>query len=97
MTIYSKFTRLKIYEIENRKSNKQTLNVPPKTFHANEHDIDHSQIDPDALYVIEKLKKAGHTAYIVGGGVRDLLIKRTPKDFDISTSASPEEIKHIFI
>ncbi len=68
----------------------------PKTFLANDHDIDHSQIDSEALYVIDKLKQAGHTAYLVGGGVRDLLIKRSPKDFDISTSASPEEIKDIF-
>lgn len=68
----------------------------PKTFLANEHDIDHTQIDSEALYVINKLKQAGHTAYLVGGGVRDLLIKRSPKDFDISTSARPEEIKDIF-
>lgn len=68
----------------------------PKTFLASEHDIDHSQIDSDALYVINKLKDAGYTAYLVGGGVRDLLIQRSPKDFDISTSASPEEIKSVF-
>lgn len=68
----------------------------PKTFLASEHDIDHSQIDADALYVVNKLKSAGYTAYLVGGSVRDLLIKRSPKDFDISTSASPEEIKSVF-
>lgn len=67
-----------------------------KIFHATEHDIDHHQIDRDALYVINKLKDAGFEAYLVGGGVRDLLIKKTPKDFDISTSARPEQIKQLF-
>lgn len=67
-----------------------------KTFLAQDHEIDHSQIDADALFVIDKLKEAGHAAYLVGGGVRDLLARRPPKDFDISTSAKPEEIKQIF-
>ncbi len=67
-----------------------------KIFHATDHDIDHHQIDKDALYVIKRLKEAGFVAYLVGGGVRDLLIKKTPKDFDISTSARPEQIKHLF-
>lgn len=67
-----------------------------KIFHATDHDIDHHQIDKDALYVINRLKEAGFEAYLVGGGVRDLLIKKTPKDFDISTSARPEEIKKLF-
>ena len=44
----------------------------------------------------EKLKEAGFVAYLVGGGVRDRLLKRTPKDFDISTSARPEQIKQVF-
>lgn len=67
-----------------------------KIFHATDHDIDHHQIDRDALYVINRLKEAGFVAYLVGGGVRDLLIKKTPKDFDISTSARPEQIKQLF-
>ncbi|MCB1082171.1 MAG: polynucleotide adenylyltransferase PcnB [Chlamydiia bacterium] len=53
-------------------------------------------IDSKALYVLEKLTASGHTAYLVGGGVRDLLLKKKPKDFDISTSAKPEEIKRLF-
>lgn len=68
----------------------------PRTFHATEHDIDHTQIDSDALHVIDQLTAAGFTAYLVGGSVRDLLVKRIPKDYDISTSARPEEIKQIF-
>lgn len=68
----------------------------PKVFVADEHEIDPSLIDADALYVIQKLREAGYQAYLVGGGVRDLLIKRAPKDFDISTSARPQEIKQLF-
>ena len=44
----------------------------------------------------EKLRQAGDTAYLVGGSVRDLILQKTPKDYDISTSAKPEEIKHLF-
>lgn len=68
----------------------------PKTFLASDHDIDHSQIDSDALSVVRRLQEAGYSAYLVGGSVRDLLVKRSPKDYDISTSARPEEIKAIF-
>ncbi|MBS4170697.1 polynucleotide adenylyltransferase PcnB [Neochlamydia sp. AcF95] len=67
-----------------------------KIFHATDHEIEHHLIDKDALYVINRLKEAGFKAYLVGGGVRDLLIKKTPKDFDISTSAKPEQIKQLF-
>ncbi|CDZ79552.1 Poly(A) polymerase I precursor [Candidatus Rubidus massiliensis] len=68
----------------------------PQIYHIDDHSIDHHSIDPDALLVMEKLKNAGFTAYLVGGGVRDLILKKQPKDFDISTSAKPEEIKRIF-
>ena len=60
------------------------------------HHIDASLIDPDALEVIQKLQEHGHIAYLVGGGVRDLLSGATPKDFDVSTSARPEEVKKVF-
>ncbi len=68
----------------------------PRIFHADQHKIDFTQIDRDALEVITRLQEAGHEAFLVGGGVRDLLVKKRPKDFDISTSAKPEEIKQIF-
>lgn len=70
--------------------------MQPKIYHTSDHDIDPSLIDSDAIYVINKLKDAGYTAYLVGGSVRDLLVKKTPKDFDISTSAKPEQIKQVF-
>lgn len=67
-----------------------------KIYHFKEHKLPHDQIDRDALYVMDKLRAAGYTAYLVGGSVRDLLLGKTPKDFDISTSAEPEEIKRLF-
>lgn len=70
--------------------------MQPKIYFAKEHSIDPSLIDLDALYVLEKLRRSGFTAYLVGGSVRDLLIRKVPKDFDISTSARPEQIKAIF-
>lgn len=68
----------------------------PKIYTEQEHKIKQEHVDPDALEVIFRLKSAGHTAYLVGGGVRDLLLQKSPKDFDISTSAKPEEIKELF-
>ncbi|MBI2742567.1 MAG: polynucleotide adenylyltransferase PcnB [Chlamydiales bacterium] len=67
-----------------------------KIYPIEEHGLPIDQIDRDALYVMEKLQSAGYIAYLVGGSVRDLLLRKTPKDFDISTSAEPEEIKKLF-
>ena len=53
-------------------------------------DIDPEKLDPDALKVVNRLLQYGHQAYLVGGCVRDLLLGRTPKDFDIATSADAE-------
>ena len=52
-----------------------------------------SDIDPDALKVLYRLRQASHIAYLVGGSVRDLLLGRRPKDFDIGTSAHPYQVK----
>lgn len=53
-------------------------------------------VNPDAMMVITKLHQHGFDGYIVGGGIRDLLIKKTPKDFDIVTNATPEMVRKIF-
>jgi poly(A) polymerase len=58
--------------------------------------LDRAAIDPDADRVVRKLNRAGHKAYLVGGCVRDLLVAKTPKDFDVATSATPNEIKATF-
>jgi poly(A) polymerase len=61
-----------------------------------EHSLSRRDIDPDALKVLYRLKEAGFRAYLVGGGVRDLLLGRRPKDFDIGTSAHPYQVKKLF-
>src|SRR6478735_11691945 len=61
-----------------------------------EHSISRAAISPNALRVLYRLREAGYEAFLVGGCVRDLLIGITPKDFDIATSALPEEVKRTF-
>jgi len=63
---------------------------------AAEHGIDHSLVDEHAVRVVSTLKQAGHEAFIVGGAVRDLLVGRRPKDFDVATNATPEQVKQLF-
>lgn len=55
-----------------------------------------AHIDQDAIKVVRRLSRAGHTAYLVGGCVRDLLLGRRPKDFDIATSARPGDVRELF-
>jgi hypothetical protein len=62
----------------------------------NEHGIDPSLVDDRALNVVHTLKEAGFEAYIVGGAVRDLLVGLRPKDFDVATSATPEQVRGLF-
>jgi poly(A) polymerase len=59
-------------------------------------DIDASLLDPEAVKVVERLRQRGHQAYLVGGCVRDLLLGRRPKDFDVATSAHPSEVRSLF-
>lgn len=58
--------------------------------------FDEARIDPDVQKVIRRLVRHGHQAYLVGGCVRDLLLDRRPKDFDVATSARPEEVRELF-
>jgi poly(A) polymerase len=60
------------------------------------HNISRKNISPAAIKIIKQLEEAGFKAYLVGGGVRDLLLGNQPKDFDVATSAKPEEIKRVF-
>jgi poly(A) polymerase len=53
-------------------------------------------LDPNAVHVVERLQRFGHSAYLVGGCVRDLLLRRVPKDFDVATSARPRQIRRVF-
>jgi poly(A) polymerase len=61
-----------------------------------EHTISRSDVDPDALKVLYRLHEHHYIAYLVGGSVRDLLLNRRPKDFDIGTSAHPHQVKKLF-
>jgi poly(A) polymerase len=61
-----------------------------------EHSISRSQVDPDALKVLYRLHQSNYAAYLVGGSVRDLLLARRPKDFDIGTDAHPYQVKRLF-
>ncbi|MFZ1641881.1 MAG: polynucleotide adenylyltransferase PcnB [Candidatus Contendobacter sp.] len=61
-----------------------------------EHNISRANISPNALKVLYRLRDAGHQACLVGGGVRDLLLGREPKDFDIATNARPEQVYKLF-
>lgn len=68
----------------------------PTIYNETSHTIDRSLVDKDALHVIHRLREAGFSAYLVGGSVRDLLLGKSPKDYDISTSARPEQVKRVF-
>lgn len=70
--------------------------MQPDYYRKGDHPISNEMIDKDALYVVQKLQASGHKAYLVGGCVRDLLLGYRPKDYDVSTSAEPEEIKQLF-
>jgi len=61
-----------------------------------EHGIDLGLVDERAIKVVKTLTDAGHEAYIVGGAVRDLLLSLRPKDFDVATNATPEQVKALF-
>jgi poly(A) polymerase len=61
-----------------------------------EHNVSRANISPNALKVLYRLKSAGFEAFLVGGGVRDLLLDRHPKDFDVVTDADPDQIHDLF-
>src|SRR5690349_14412974 len=70
--------------------------VEPVVIPRSEHALSRRDIDPDALKVLYRLHEHNYIAYLVGGSVRDLLLDRHPKDFDIGTSAHPHQIKKLF-
>jgi len=70
--------------------------IQPRILTRPEHQLSRRKISPSALKVMYRLNRAGYLAYLVGGGVRDILLGRSPKDFDIATNARPEEIRSLF-
>jgi poly(A) polymerase len=61
-----------------------------------EHGVKYESVDKEAVYIVERLRANGYETYIVGGAVRDLILGKNPKDFDIVSAASPTRIKKIF-
>jgi poly(A) polymerase len=88
--------------LNNHRSTRHELPEPveaataPVVVPRSEHPISRSAISPNALKVLYRLKDAGYQAFLVGGAVRDLLMGRQPKDFDIGTNAHPEQVKELF-
>jgi poly(A) polymerase len=70
--------------------------VEPTIVPRSQHSISRRDVDPDALKVLYRLHEHHYIAYLVGGSVRDLLLNRRPKDFDIGTSAHPHQVKKLF-
>jgi poly(A) polymerase len=70
--------------------------VEPTIVERADHPVSRRDIDPNVLRVLYRLISAGHTAYLVGGGVRDLMLGRQPKDFDVATSAHPQQVRELF-
>src|SRR5580765_6115446 len=60
------------------------------------HPVALQDLDPDAVRIVKRLTRFDYTGYLVGGCVRDLLLDRKPKDFDIATSATPRQVKRLF-
>lgn len=78
------------------KNHRGKLEKQAEIYSKDEHGIDKHKVDGDAIKVTRRLEAHGYEAYIVGGAVRDLLVGKTPKDFDIATNAYPSQIKKIF-
>ena len=72
------------------------LPITPRIVPRAEHGISRKDISPNALRVLYRLREGGFAAYLVGGAVRDLLIGGHPKDFDVATDATPEQVKSLF-
>jgi len=84
-----------------RKAKPKTLPINSEvdlahTITRNHHHVSKTDISPNALTVLNRLNSSGFQAYLVGGSVRDLLLRKAPKDFDVATSATPNQIKNLF-
>ncbi|MGH8377970.1 MAG: polynucleotide adenylyltransferase PcnB [Gammaproteobacteria bacterium] len=77
-------------------STQESFVISPAIIPRADHNISRSHISENALKVLYRLKSAGYESYLVGGGVRDLLLGREPKDFDVATDAQPEQVHTLF-
>ncbi len=96
-TFWQRVTRKR----KNRKTgrdviNRGTANSAPNIINRNEHALSRKEMSEHALKVLYRLKKARYESFLVGGGVRDLLLGLHPKDFDVATNATPEQVRKLF-
>jgi len=84
------------YALTARELRSIDTNPPSAIIPRPEHSISRTEISKNALKVLYRLKSAGFQSFLVGGGVRDLLLGHEPKDFDVVTDARPEEVKALF-
>ena len=78
------------------RSSQDRAQQEPRIVPRDQHNISRQDISESAKKVLHRLTRSGHDAYLVGGGVRDLLLGGKPKDFDIATSATPEQVHELF-
>jgi len=79
-----------------QRSGAREMDEEPRILERSEHPVSRRQISTNALKVLYRLHRSGYKAYLVGGGVRDLMLGRRPKDFDICTDARPNELRRLF-
>ena len=79
-----------------RELQSDTLSSSPLVLTRDHHHVSRKQLSPNALKVLYRLKDAGYDAYLVGGCIRDILLGYEPKDFDVVTNATPEQVKEAF-
>jgi len=87
---------LPVSQNEISQPNQSVQPAAPRVIPRSDHPVSRKNIDKEALKVLYRLRDAGYTAYLVGGGVRDLYLGKTPKDFDISTDARPGQVRKLF-
>jgi poly(A) polymerase len=85
-----------IRKLLRKKKSKQLAVDSTHIITRNHHQVSKTEISPNALSVLNRLNSAGFQAYLVGGSVRDLLLRHSPKDFDVATNATPPQIKRLF-
>ena len=78
------------------KNGKNGLDAVARVYSSEENNIDRSMVDRSAITVLKRLNDAGYESYLVGGAVRDMILGRRPKDFDIATAASPRQVHKLF-
>ncbi|MEQ1519537.1 MAG: polynucleotide adenylyltransferase PcnB, partial [Usitatibacteraceae bacterium] len=85
-----------IQRVFGAKKSKKPAAAKERVYAREEHGIRRDELSNAAISVCEGLHKAGYKAFVVGGAVRDLLLKRHPKDYDVATDATPEQVRSVF-